>query len=201
MKQQIAIFALIMILLSGCTSAPPAVPSNVAQHAEAGIGWIRDEWRICAEGETCQKPTPKTMDAFQVQTAIQPPSSPPPAPQKQVKEREDLRFVVHFDFGKATPTKVGMNELKKTLSQINKSGVIRIEGYTDDMGSAQYNDRLARQRAEFVMSWLKARGIKNPMEVEAKGKCCYVATNDTDAGRAANRRAEVYFITTKEINK
>jgi outer membrane protein OmpA-like peptidoglycan-associated protein len=183
--------ALTVIILSGCMSVPPAVPSNSAQQATTGIGWIRNEWRICTEGETCPKPTPKTMDVFPVQTAIQPPPSPPLASQKQIKAREDLRFVVHFDFGKATPTKDGMDELKKTLSRINDGDAIRIEGHTDDIGTVVFNDRLARKRAEFVAAWLKRHGVANPMEIEARGKCCYVAANDSDDGRAANRRVVV----------
>lgn len=109
--------------------------------------------------------------------------------------------VVHFEFAKATPAGNWRRELEVIERQVAPSDSLLIKAYTDDLGGAQYNDNLARKRAEYVVSWLKAKGVKNPMEVEAKGKCCYIASNDTDTGRAANRRAEIHFITPKEINK
>ncbi|MDR9065310.1 putative lipoprotein YiaD [Burkholderia multivorans] len=109
--------------------------------------------------------------------------------------------VVHFEFAKAIPVGGWEHALEAVERQVTPSDSLLIKAYTDDVGGTRYNDRLARQRAEFVLSWLKARGVKNPMEVEARGKCCYVKPNDTDAGRAANRRAEIHFITPKETNK
>lgn len=97
-------------------------------------------------------------------------------------------------------TEAGASELEEALPQIRQDETIRVVGHADDIGSNAFNSRLAHRRAEFVATWLKRRGVTNPMEIEARGKCCYVAANDSDKGRAANRRAEIHFTTTpKEI--
>lgn len=188
-----AVVLLAGIFMAGCTGNPPMELSDKPSRGVA-VGWIRDEWRTCTESETCPKPTPKTIA---LPAPISDPASmPAPAPQPQVtgqarENPERVRLVVHFEFAKATPTKAGLGELRKMLSRIREGDAIRIEGHTDDIGTDVFNDRLARKRAEFVAAWLKRHGVTNPMEVEAKGKCCYVAANDSDDGRAANRRAVV----------
>lgn len=65
-----------------------------------------------------------------------------------------------------------------------------VAGFTDDIGPRQYNDALARRRAENVAVALRALGITS-LHIEANGKCCYAATNDTAAGRALNRRVDI----------
>ena len=111
------------------------------------------------------------------------------------KEARRMSLSVHFGRAKAKPTPAGRIELENVLSQIRENDSIQIQGHTDDIGSAAFNDRLARRRAWFVATWLKRRGVANPMEVKARGKCCYVAANDSDEGRAANRRVVVVLNT------
>ena len=70
---------------------------------------------------------------------------------------------------------------------------ILVVGYTDNIGSDQYNLRLSLQRAQSVADYLiYAEGIKrNRIRIEGKGKANPVADNSTEEGRAKNRRVEI----------
>ena len=183
--------------LIGCAGNPPDEQQDPVSR-RMSIGWIRHDWRICEEEGSCPRPTPKTVAL----PALMPTAPKPQVPAKpQPAAAVDRKpAVVHFEFARATVTEAGASELEEALPQIRQDETIRVVGHTDDIGSAAFNSRLAHRRAEFVATWLKRRGVTNPMEIEARGKCCYVAANDSDKGRAANRRAEIHFTTTpKEI--
>ena len=67
-----------------------------------------------------------------------------------------------------------------------------IIGHTDNQGGRAYNQRLSEARAEAVLSWLVQHGIDpNRLTSEGRGMDKPVASNDTEAGRALNRRTEV----------
>lgn len=193
MNKRILLVVLSAMGIVGCTSTPQVEPPS-ATPKHVSVGWIKKDWRLCKDDGTCPRPTPKTVE----------PSAPPVVavvkPSRPDKEERTPQVatvrepaVVHFEFAKATPAGDWQRALETIEHQVAPSDRILIKAYTDDLGGAQYNDRLARKRAEYVVSWLKAKGVKNPMEVEAKGKCCYIASNDTEEGRAANRRAEIHF--------
>jgi outer membrane protein OmpA-like peptidoglycan-associated protein len=187
------------MVLAGCASNQ-ALHEEITAPQKHSVGWVKQDWRICKD-DACPKPTPKTVELSAPPMAVAAhPTSPDKARTTQMTTAREP-VVVHFEFAKAIPVGDWKHALETIERQVTPSDSLLIKAYTDDVGSARYNDRLARQRAEFVLSWLKARGVKNPMEVEARGKCCYVEPNDTDAGRAANRRAEIHFVNTKEINR
>lgn len=187
MRKMTALAAATVIALHGCASAPDALTTQQAPKT-TGIGHSRNDWRVCVEDDTCPKPTPKTVLIAVPQPRIDPQVEKPVAPEPKKVER---RFSINFEFAKAMPTHHGFKELEKLLSDINKDDAIRIEGYTDDVGTKEFNDRLARKRAEFVAAWLKRHGVSNQIELEARGKCCYAATNESEEGRATNRRTVV----------
>jgi outer membrane protein OmpA-like peptidoglycan-associated protein len=69
---------------------------------------------------------------------------------------------------------------------------VKIEGHTDDRGSADYNANLSQMRAEAVANLLIANGIApERISVQGMGEDYPVATNSTASGRQQNRRAEV----------
>ena len=74
---------------------------------------------------------------------------------------------------------------------------LEIVGFTDDTGPQQYNDLLARRRAESVAKALQELGI-DELKTIARGKCCYLSANDTPQGRADNRRVEIRLSTHHE---
>lgn len=77
---------------------------------------------------------------------------------------------------------------------------VRIVGYTDNTGSNRYNEMLSKLRAHSVATYLENQGIKSSrLEVLGLGEGDPIGSNETDEGRAENRRVEVRFITTKNI--
>ena len=73
--------------------------------------------------------------------------------------------------------------------------ILRIEGHTDSVGSAAYNQTLSENRAVSVRSYLMQRGVSpNRIEAYGYGLTRPIADNSTDWGRAQNRRVEMLII-------
>jgi outer membrane protein OmpA-like peptidoglycan-associated protein len=69
---------------------------------------------------------------------------------------------------------------------------MQIEGYTDSVGSDDYNQQLSEHRAEAVRDYFVQQGIKSTnLEAHGYGKNEPIATNDTPEGRQQNRRVEL----------
>ena len=72
---------------------------------------------------------------------------------------------------------------------------VRIEGFTDSVGSEQYNQDLSERRAGSVRDALTRMGVAaSRLEVRGYGKGSPVAGNDTATGRQQNRRVEVIIL-------
>lgn len=72
---------------------------------------------------------------------------------------------------------------------------IEIKGYTDNVGSDKSNLLLSEDRARAVQNWLIDRGVENGrLSSSGFGASVFVDTNDTEAGRANNRRVTFYII-------
>jgi outer membrane protein OmpA-like peptidoglycan-associated protein len=68
---------------------------------------------------------------------------------------------------------------------------VTIEGYTDNIGSESYNQKLSEKRANTVKNYLTSKGIDSGrITVSGKGESNPVADNGTADGRAMNRRIE-----------
>jgi len=80
------------------------------------------------------------------------------------------------------------------LKEYNKT-VIEVAGHTDSSGSDQYNQQLSQRRAQAVASYLASQGVKNERLITVgAGEAHPVASNDTEQGRAANRRVELTIV-------
>jgi outer membrane protein OmpA-like peptidoglycan-associated protein len=104
---------------------------------------------------------------------------------------------VFFDSGKATlrpESDKELNELAE-LMNLQKTLVIEIAGHTDNVGTAESNQKLSEDRANSVRQYLLKKGIE-PARVTAKGygDTMPVADNSTAAGKQKNRRTEVHII-------
>ena len=72
---------------------------------------------------------------------------------------------------------------------------IRVTGHTDNQGSKEANTTLSLRRATAVVNWLVGRGVKRPrLEAIGAGDANPVASNDSEEGRAKNRRIELVKI-------
>jgi outer membrane protein OmpA-like peptidoglycan-associated protein len=77
----------------------------------------------------------------------------------------------------------------------NPDWMIRVEGYTDNLGVHEANMTLSLRRANAVASYLGARGIKgNRVKVAAMAEANPIAPNDNEANRARNRRIEIVLV-------
>jgi phosphate transport system substrate-binding protein len=86
-----------------------------------------------------------------------------------------------------------VGRLVQTLSQSERrSARVLLFGFADAQGDDQVNARLSRSRADAVLRELRAEGIE-PDTVRGFGAALPVAGNDTDEGRARNRRVEVWI--------
>ncbi len=103
---------------------------------------------------------------------------------------------VLFDTGKSTLKPGATRDLDRLAQALkdNQNTRVKIEGYTDSVGSDSYNQELSQRRAQAVADALQSRGVPaDRYEVEGLGKEYPVATNDTPAGRQQNRRVEIVF--------
>ena len=104
---------------------------------------------------------------------------------------------VFFDFDSYQLQKRSQVELNKVIEFLNNNPKVRIElaGHTDSKGDDAYNKQLSAQRAQAVYEYLAANGIaKERLEHRGYGEEKPVATNETDAGRAQNRRTEMKIL-------
>jgi len=101
---------------------------------------------------------------------------------------------VFFDFDKSDIKSRFYPELNAVVRVLNKDASlkVRIEGNTDNIGTAKYNMGLSERRANSVMAYLLNAGInQNRLSAVGYGFDRPIATNATDAGRALNRRVEL----------
>lgn len=103
---------------------------------------------------------------------------------------------VLFDFDKSVVKPQGKAELKRIAGVIESQGMsvgdIDVVGHTDSIGTDAYNQALSVRRAEAVKAFLVGAGISGDIiDVIGMGKRDPVASNDTAAGRAQNRRVDV----------
>jgi outer membrane protein OmpA-like peptidoglycan-associated protein len=104
---------------------------------------------------------------------------------------------VLFDTGKSEIKPEGMNFvalLAKALNERTKANVL-VEGHTDNVGSAAYNQSLSEQRAASIKQALVARGVSEArIQSAGLGFTTPVADNSTAEGRQANRRTDVIVL-------
>jgi len=100
---------------------------------------------------------------------------------------------IFFDFDKDILKNESVVELYKLLNLLNKNNTMAIEirGHTDSFGLAEYNKRLSQNRALAVYNYLIEKGIdKNRLSYKGFGAEEPIDTNETEEGRANNRRTE-----------
>jgi outer membrane protein OmpA-like peptidoglycan-associated protein len=87
-----------------------------------------------------------------------------------------------------------LDKVAGTLKEYDKS-VIEVAGHTDSVGSDQYNQSLSQRRADGVAAYLASQGLPRARVVTVgAGEGHPVASNDTDEGRAQNRRVEITIV-------
>jgi len=117
--------------------------------------------------------------------------------QYKPKTRPKIALSINFEFNKAEISKASfaqMEEIGKALrSDTLKTCAISIEGHADATGSDAHNQSLSEKRSASIKQFLSTRYGIDPKRLQTVGygKSRPVDSNDTEAGRAANRRVEL----------
>ena len=108
--------------------------------------------------------------------------------------------VAMFDFGKdeiKPDAKTSLERFSGVLKQYDKIGFI-INGYTDNVGTHEVNHSLSQKRAENAQTLFRSNGVNaDRMQTNGKGEENPIKDNDTEEGRAANRRVELLLFERK----
>lgn len=208
---------------AGLRSEAPTEAPMLAAHASlrprlAQLSFGRDAvFGLCAE-PACPQVTRKTLatTAPPAQTVVQreavarpipsvarlpePPKSAALAP--QIVEpigvppvTASRHLVVTFAFASAELSPSAKATLDASMADARKADSIVISGRTDAIGDVRTNQALAMARALAVRDHLRkvAPESSASIAIDAKGRCCFVASNSDEDGRARNRRVEIVF--------
>jgi len=132
-------------------------------------------------------------------------SSVPGAKVERVGEGIVVEFneKILFAFAQSTLSAAASSNLDKLAAVLkeNPDTDIEVQGHTDGRGSDEYNMTLSEKRASAVATYLKAKGVPaSRITTKGFGKTAPVASNDTEEGRAQNRRVN-FLITANDKMK
>jgi len=101
-----------------------------------------------------------------------------------------------FNFSASSLLPYSLSELQRVAAIIKANNLkVEISGHTDNVGDDQKNQTLSEQRATAVKDYLVSEGCAtDKLSIVGYGKTRPIATNETDAGRAKNRRVELRFV-------
>lgn len=136
--------------------------------------------------------------------------NPPPSPEHvdtrvQIQSKDNsfmivLQGDVLFDFDKSDIKPEAIKPLGQAAAIIRsasrKGSRVMINGYTDSVGTDTYNMGLSERRANAVVQWFASGRYFDASMLQPRGfgKSQPIASNNDDAGRAKNRRIEIYLL-------
>jgi OOP family OmpA-OmpF porin len=140
-----------------------------------------------------------------------PPAPLPPPPPAPVMKKFTLSASELFAFNSAKlgPNQPKLDEFAATMNANSDISSVTIVGYTDRLGSKQYNQKLSEQRANSVKAYLESKGVAgNRLSAVGKGEADPVVECKTEKKHAElvkclepNRRVEIEPVTfTKQVN-
>lgn len=195
------------------SAAAPSPAPLVTRWEQVSFG--KDaRFAVCIE-PACPRVTPKTLaQAPAPVAAAQPGAAPVPlrpvalrdpemptqrtasaAPAVTRPVIEARNVIINFQLGSAELTSEGRTRIRESLEAAKQSERIVISGRTDALGGDKVNESLALARAIAVRNYFRdlAPDLPAIFAIDAKGRCCFVASNDDEPGRSRNRRVEVHF--------
>ncbi|MDA8139459.1 MAG: OmpA family protein [Desulfobacteraceae bacterium] len=115
----------------------------------------------------------------------------------QTEQMQSQLSKPHFGVDQAQLSAEVKPELKRLAEfvQSNQGYRVLVEGFTDNIGTKEYNQELGQRRAEAVAKTLQADGIApDQIIIRSMGEDFPVASNNTASGRQQNRRAEITIL-------
>ncbi|MBS0450720.1 MAG: OmpA family protein [Proteobacteria bacterium] len=154
-----------------------------------------DDWVFSVGLQIPLGPAPRVAQAPPppAPTAAMPPPPPAPPPVRTVNIAGDGTFA----FDKATLTPTGRGRIDSALQEIKTAGIqptaVSVVGYTDPLGSAEYNQRLSVARANSVRDYMVSQGVPaGIITAEGRGKTDLKVTEaDCKAQGKARRRSDL----------
>ncbi|MCO8313947.1 OmpA family protein [Pseudomonas mandelii] len=113
-----------------------------------------------------------------------------------VSEVITLNGNVLFAYNQSDLMPEARSELDSLMAKLQNADVVSVKviGHTDSQGSDAYNQKLSERRASSVAAYLLSQGLApNKLTSEGRGESQPVADNDTEEGRAQNRRVELHI--------
>ena len=101
-----------------------------------------------------------------------------------------------FEFDSAQLTSAGRRYLDKMAAMLRGQPELTVEiiGHTDSLGAETYNQELSQARAESVLNYLADKGVEHArLTATGRGESQPVASNETEEGRARNRRVAFWL--------
>ena len=112
---------------------------------------------------------------------------------RMMSEGKFITYGITFDVGKATIKPESMGEINRIVQLMTENPDLKfsVEGHTDSTGSPASNQTLSEQRSQAIVAKLVELGIaQDRLTAVGKGQNSPIADNNTDEGRAKNRRVE-----------
>ncbi|WP_159777865.1 OmpA family protein, partial [Flavobacterium sp. 9AF] len=104
---------------------------------------------------------------------------------------------VYFESNKSELTNKELYRLQEWIKQNNKSKIVAINGYTDEVGTTEYNDSLAQKRVDFITNYLLNKvSIREDFKTRSFGEKFKQSEN-----KAENRKATLFYILEKDLDK
>lgn len=119
-----------------------------------------------------------------------------------IKITFDSGILFPFDSSALQPAaKTNIESLVKVLNKYPDTNIL-IEGDTDNVGTAEYNQKLSERRAQAVADYQKARGIAaSRVSIIGLGETNPIASNDSAEGRQQNRRVEIAIFANDKLKE
>jgi OOP family OmpA-OmpF porin len=118
-------------------------------------------------------------------------------PKPVVKEKIIIPDHILFDFDSSVVKpmfSLVLEEIAKILQQKSNKGLV-IEGHTDSIGAAEYNQLLSERRANTIKEFLISKGLSaSSLTAKGVGEQKPIADNTTREGRKRNRRVELHVL-------
>lgn len=176
----------LLVLLSGCGGTQPDSSGNARPPASAPLGSTLPGVLLAAGNRVPEEPW------WQIE--VEEPADPPPPPPRE--EVYDISSDVLFDESSAALGGGASSQLRHLVDELvgDPTAVVTIVGHTDSTPgpTVDYNDTLSLDRANSVRDWLVENGaVLDRITTDGYADREPVASNETDAGRAANRRVTI----------